>query len=82
MNNLKGKSALLYRRVSTTNQKQFGNSLNAQRDSLRDFCDNNSMNIAKEFQEDYSAKNFNRPEWQNLYTFAKKTKIKLIIYYW
>jgi len=77
MNNLKGKSALLYRRVSTTNQKQFGNSLNAQRDSLRDFCDNNSMNIAKEFQEDYSAKNFNRPEWQNLYTFAKKNKDKI-----
>ena len=72
MINLKGKSAILYRRVSTTDQKQFGNSLNAQRDSLRDFCEKNSMNIVKEFQEDYSAKNFKRPEWKKLNDFAKK----------
>lgn len=72
MINLKGKNAILYRRVSTTDQKQFGNSLNAQRESLRDFCDKKSMNIVKEFQEDYSAKNFNRPEWKKLNDFAKK----------
>ena len=32
------------------------------------------MNIVKEFQEDYSAKNFNRPEWKRLNVFAKKNK--------
>ena len=74
MINLKGKSAILYRRVSTTDQKQFGNSLNAQRDSLRDFCGKHSINIVKEFQEDYSAKNFNRPEWKKLNDFANKNK--------
>tara|TARA_R110000796_G_scaffold197641_1_gene313959 strand:+ start:1311 stop:3008 length:1698 start_codon:yes stop_codon:yes gene_type:complete len=74
MNNLKGKNAILYRRVSTTNQKEFGNSLNAQQSSLRDFCMKNSMSIVKEFQEDYSAKNFNRPEWKKLNDFAKKNK--------
>ena len=74
MTNLKGKNAILYRRVSTTDQKQFGNSLNAQRDSLRDFCDKNSINIVKEFQEDYSAKNFDRPEWKKLNDFANKNK--------
>ena len=62
MNNLRGKNAILYRRVSTTNQKLFGNSLNAQQNSLRDFCEKHHINIVKEFQEDYSAKNFNRPE--------------------
>ena len=77
MNNLNGKSAILYRRVSTTGQKLFGNSLNAQQGSLREFCTKNSMTISKEFQEDYSAKNFNRPEWQNLYKFAKKNKDKI-----
>jgi site-specific DNA recombinase len=77
MNNLRGKNAILYRRVSTTNQKEFGNSLNAQQSSLRDFCSKHSVNIVKEFQEDYSAKNFNRPEWQNLCTFAKKNKDKI-----
>ena len=74
MNNLQGKRAILYRRVSTTDQKVFGNSLNAQQGSLRDFCEKNSMNIVKEFQEDYSAKNFNRPEWKRLNAFAKKNK--------
>ena len=74
MNNLQEKKAILYRRVSTTDQKIFGNSLNAQQGSLRDFCKKNSMNIVKEFQEDYSAKNFNRPEWKRLNAFAKKNK--------
>jgi site-specific DNA recombinase len=74
MNNLQGGKAILYRRVSTTDQKVFGNSLNAQQGSLRDFCEKKSMNIVKEFQEDYSAKNFNRPEWKRLNAFAKKNK--------
>ena len=74
MNNLQGKKAILYRRVSTTDQKVFGNSLNAQQGSLRDFCEKNSMSIVNEFQEDYSAKNFNRPEWKRLNAFAKKNK--------
>ena len=74
MNNLQGKKAILYRRVSTTDQKEFGNSLNAQQSSLRDFCEKNSIDIVKEFQEDYSAKNFNRPEWKRLNAFAKKNK--------
>ena len=74
MNNLRGKNAILYRRVSTSNQKEFGNSLNAQQSSLRDFCSKHSVNIVKEFQEDYSAKNFNRPEWKKLNDFAKKNK--------
>ena len=32
MRNLKGKRAILYRRVSTTKQKETGNSLNSQND--------------------------------------------------
>ena len=74
MINLNGKSAILYRRVSTTDQKQFGNSLNAQQSSLRDFCSKHLISIVKEFQEDYSAKNFNRPEWKKLNEFANKNK--------
>jgi site-specific DNA recombinase len=77
MNNLKGKSAILYRRVSTSDQKIYGNSLNAQQSSLKDFCHKNSMVIIEEFQEDYSAKNFNRPEWKKLNEFSQKNKIKI-----
>ena len=70
MNNLRGKNAILYRRVSTTNQKLFGNSLNAQQKQFKGLlCKNTHINIVKEFQEDYSAKNFNRPEWKKLNDF-------------
>ena len=78
MNKLAGKSAILYRRVSTTEQKLYGNSLNAQESSLREFCNKNSMIIVKEFQEDYSAKNFERPEFIRLMEFAKKNKSKIL----
>ena len=71
MNNLKGKKAILYRRVSTTDQKLFGNSLNTQRDALRNFCDSNQIIIKREFEEDFSAKNFNRPVMQELLSYAK-----------
>lgn len=71
---LTGKKAILYRRVSTTEQKNFGNSLTAQRNSLRDFCEKKSMIVVKEFQEDFSAKNFDRPEFNRLIEFAKKNK--------
>ena len=37
MKNLKGKRTILYRRVSTTEQKKTGNSLNSQKDKLRIF---------------------------------------------
>ena len=77
MNNLKGKSAILYRRVSTTDQKLFGNSLNAQQSSLKEFCVKNSMIIVKEFQEDYSAKDFDRPVANEMLYYAKKNKNKI-----
>lgn len=77
MKNLKGKRAILYRRVSTTDQKIYGNSLNAQENSLREFCNKNSMIVVKEFQEDYSAKNFDRPEFTRLKEFAKKNKSQI-----
>lgn len=77
MKNLKGKRAILYRRVSTTDQKIHGNSLNAQRSSLRHFCNKELIIVLKEFQEDYSAKNFDRPEFNRLMEYAKKNKSKI-----
>ena len=82
MNNLRGKRAILYRRVSTTDQRIHGNSLDAQRDSLRKFCLTNGVEIIKEFQEDHSAKDFeNRPVFQELLRFVKlrKNEIDLLL---
>ena len=72
MKNLKGKRAILYRRVSTTKQKETGNSLNSQKDQLRSFCYNKEIQIIQEFEEDFSAKDFNRPAWRSLEDYAKK----------
>ena len=75
MNNLQGKRAILYRRVSTTDQRIHGNSLNAQRESLRSFCDSKGINIVQEFQEDHSAKNFkDRSVFQEMLRFAESKK--------
>ena len=85
MKNLNGKRAILYRRVSTAEQKKTGNSLNSQKDQLRNFCYNKEIQIIKEFEEDYSAKNFNRPEWKKLNDFAKKNRSKvdfLLVFDW
>ncbi len=76
MNNLKGKRAILYRRVSTTDQKKYGNSLNAQKNSLIEFCLKKEIEVIREFQEDYSAKDFDRPEWNRLKEYASKIILK------
>ena len=77
MKNLKGKSAIIYCRVSTTEQKKYGNSLQDQSIKLRDFCNSNDINIVKEYKEDCSAKNFERPEYRKLVNFAKDNKEKI-----
>ena len=74
---LQGKTAILYRRVSTTDQKENGNSLNTQQHSLRAFANNSGMDIVREFQEDFSAKNFDRPEFNRLRDFVRVNKNKV-----
>ena len=77
MSNLKGKNAILYRRVSTTDQKVYGNSLNAQKDQLRNFCEKNEIIIKREYEEDHSAKDFDRPVVKDMFNYAKKNKTEI-----
>ena len=79
---LKGKKAVLYRRVSTTDQKNFGNSLNAQKSALRRFCELNQITVLREFEEDHSAKNFNRPEFNRLLHFVttNRKEVDLVLF--
>ena len=79
--NFKGKNAVLYRRVSTTDQKNFGNSLNAQKSALRRFCESNQITVVREFEEDHSAKNFDRPEFNRLlhYVTTKRKEVDLVL---
>lgn len=69
-------SAYLYIRVSTDEQKRKGYSLPEQEDRLLRYCESNNIEVKGIFREDFSAKNFNRPEWKKLVTSLKKSSIK------
>jgi DNA invertase Pin-like site-specific DNA recombinase len=65
-------SAYLYVRVSTDEQKRKGYSLPEQEDRLLKYCEFNDIDVKGIYREDFSAKNFNRPEWKNLIATIKK----------
>lgn len=65
------KSAYLYVRVSTDEQKRKGYSLPEQEDRLLKYCAFNNIEVKGVYREDFSAKNFNRPEWKKLITVIK-----------
>ena len=69
-------SAYLYVRVSTDEQKRKGYSLPEQEDRLLRHCEQNNIEVKGIFREDYSAKNFNRPEWTKLLNILKSRKKK------
>jgi DNA invertase Pin-like site-specific DNA recombinase len=67
-------TAYLYVRVSTDEQKRKGYSLVEQEERLIQYCEINNLEIKGVFREDYSAKDFNRPEWKKLIVMIKKKK--------
>ncbi|SDT66760.1 Site-specific DNA recombinase [Mucilaginibacter mallensis] len=67
-------SAYLYVRVSTDEQKKTGYSLIEQEARLLQYCEINHLKVKSIFREDYSAKDFNRPEWTKLIKTIKKNK--------
>lgn len=67
-------SAYLYIRVSTDEQKRKGYSLPEQEDRLLKYCVFNNIEVKGIFREDFSAKDFNRPEWKRLITTIKKCR--------
>ena len=69
------KSAYLYIRVSTDEQKRKGYSLPEQEDRLLKYCRHHNIEVKGIYREDFSAKNFNRPEWKKLIaTIKSKSK--------
>jgi len=69
-------TAYLYVRVSTDEQKRKGYSLPEQEDHLLKYCEFNNIEVVGIYREDFSAKNFNRPEWKKLITTIKKNSGK------
>jgi site-specific DNA recombinase len=67
------KRAVIMCRVSSDEQAK-GYSLDIQYDQLKNYCHRNNIEIIKEYREDHSARNFNRPEYQKFLEFVKKNK--------
>lgn len=73
-----GKKAILYTRVSTEEQAVKGYSLLDQEEVLRKACFSDNVQIIDHFQDDgYSAKNFNRPNFNRLLAAVESGKCKV-----
>lgn len=59
-------TAYLYIRVSTDEQAAKGYSMRSQEERLTKFCETSNILILLTIREDYPAKTFNRPEWNNM----------------
>ena len=71
----KQKTAILYTRVSTDDQADYGYSLANQEDVLRKECARKGIHVVGHFQDDgYSAKDFKRPQFQQLLDYLKRHK--------
>jgi site-specific DNA recombinase len=67
------KKAVIMCRVSSDEQAK-GYSLDVQLEAITNYCQRNEYEVVKHYKEDYSAKNFNRPEWKRFMEYAKKNK--------
>ncbi len=65
------KKAVLYARVSTDEQADRGYSLGVQQEQLKNYCESKGIEILKLYVEDHSAKNFDRPQFNNFLSYAK-----------
>jgi len=68
------KNGIIYTRVSTDEQATMGYSLNHQKAFLETYCTIKNINILMHFKEDYSAKNFNRPEFTKLMEYCRTNR--------
>lgn len=64
-------NAVIYTRVSTDEQASKGYSLPHQKSVLDLYCNHRGITILKHFQEDYSAKNFDRPTFTEILAYVK-----------
>ncbi|WP_083927708.1 recombinase family protein [Niabella aurantiaca] len=61
---------------STDEQKRKGYSLPEQEDRLLKYCEYNDIEVKGIYREDFSAENFNRPEWKKLMIAIKNKSSK------
>lgn len=70
------KKVVIYSRVSTEDQRISGISLEEQVDRLKKYCTRNDFEIIGEYQDDVSAKSFNRPSFKQFINDLLTKKIR------
>ena len=65
------KNVIIYSRVSTDEQAQQGYSLVYQEETITRYCQTRGYNTLASFREDFSAKDFNRPQWISIVSMVK-----------
>ncbi|WP_335974089.1 recombinase family protein [Gaetbulibacter jejuensis] len=65
------KNVIIYSRVSTDEQAQQGYSLEYQEETITRYCQIRGYNILASFREDFSAKDFRRPQWKGILSLVK-----------
>ncbi|NLN71207.1 MAG: recombinase family protein [Thermoplasmatales archaeon] len=74
------KRAALYARVSTEEQANAGQSLEAQMDSLRRFCAAHDLEIAGEYIDDgYTGRNTNRAAYRRMFSAEERKKWDVLV---
>ncbi|MDC0189340.1 recombinase family protein [Flavobacteriales bacterium] len=68
------KNVIIYTRVSTDEQAKSGYSLSHQKYVLETYCKHHNLNILGHYQDDYSAKDFERPEFAKLLNYCRLNK--------
>ena len=71
---MKGKQTLIYTRVSTEEQADRGFSLRDQEARLREHCARTSREVVGHYQDDASAKTFDRPAFQRLLRWLRTNR--------
>lgn len=66
--------AVIYTRVSTDEQADKGFSLRHQKEALEKYCEVKGITIVEHFQDDYSAKTFDRPSWKRLHEYVRANR--------
>lgn len=70
------KRAISYSRVSTDEQAEKGFSREEQRERIKKYCEQNSIQIVAEYLEDHSAKTFNRPAFNEIIHLLKTKQLR------
>ena len=70
------RKAVIYTRVSTDEQKEHGFSLPEQKGRLIKECERKKYEILEPYEDDHSAKNFNRPEFKRFQADINSGRIK------